>query len=277
MPEHKWWWADFVPQMYASHRCFDPAKDILMPVFTKLTMLGAAAALESPEQSPQQGPLQSGLQSGQEGRGEASAVVRGRHGWLFYFRGQVLHTERERHYSFGIRQQAHRLFRGREAEGILVSDQHSRHYMQELRNATFCAVFPGNGWGHLEAPIIMGCIPVVVQDEILVPWENVLDFGSFGLRIPRAQLPRLPQILRAIPEVRVRLRVRVRPAPPLPAALALARNPNPNPDQERVRQLQRGLVAVWERFTYSSVARAAASRRRCAPQGEEDSQSAEEP
>ena len=40
--------------------------------------------------------------------------------------------------------------------------------MQELRNATFCAVFPGNGWGHLEAPIIMGCIPVVVQDEILV-------------------------------------------------------------------------------------------------------------
>ena len=49
----------------------------------------------------------------------------------------------------------------------------------------------------------MGCIPVVVQDEILVPWENVLDFGSFGLRIPRAQLPRLPQILRAIPEERV--------------------------------------------------------------------------
>ena len=84
--------------------------------------------------------------------------------------------------------------------------------VQQLRNATFCAVFPGNGWGHLEAPIIMGCIPVVVQDEILVPWENVLDFGSFGLRIPRAQLPRLPQILRAIPE-------------------------------ERVRQLQRGLVS----------------------------------
>ena len=46
----------------------------------------------------------------------------------------MLHTERERHYSFGIRQQAHRLFRGREAEGILVSDQHSRHYLQELRN-----------------------------------------------------------------------------------------------------------------------------------------------
>eukprot|EP00964_Phaeocystis_antarctica_P018792 scaffold10351_cov62-Phaeocystis_antarctica.AAC.15 len=234
MPEHKWWWPDFVPQMYASHRCFDPAKDILMPVFTKLTMLGTAAALERP-----------GERQGDRNAPGDTPVVKGRHGWLFHFRGQVLHTVREQHYSFGIRQQAHRLFKGREAEGLLVSDQHSRLFMQELRNSTFCAVFPGNGWGHLEAPIIMGCIPVVVSDAILVPWENVLDFSSFGLRIPRAELPRLPQILRAIPEA-------------------------------RVRQLQRGLVAVWERFTYSSLALAAAGRRRCDPQGEEDSQSAEE-
>ena len=91
----------------------------------------------------------------------------------------------------------------------------------------------------------MGCIPVVVQDGILVPWENVLDFAAFGLRVARADLPRLPQILRGISEV-------------------------------RVRQLQRGLAAVWERFTYSSLALAAAGRRRCDPQGEEDSQSAEE-
>ena len=33
---------------------------------------------------------------------------------------------------------------------------------------------------------------------------------------------------------------------------------------------------MWERFTYSSVARAAAARRRCPPQREDDSQSAEE-
>ena len=58
-----------------------------MPVFTKLTMLGAA--LESTaQQSPQE--------SRQEARGEAGPVVRGRHGWLFYFRGQVLHTVRVR-------------------------------------------------------------------------------------------------------------------------------------------------------------------------------------
>ena len=161
--------------------------------------------------------------------------------------------------------------------------------MQELRNATFCAVFPGNGWGHLEAPIIMGCIPVVVQDEILVPWENVLDFGSFGLRIPRAQLPRLPQILRAIPEERVRELQRglvavwepnpnpnPNPDPSPNPNPNPSPSPNPNPNRDPDPYPDPNQVAVWERFTYSSVARAAASRRRCAPQGEEDSQSAEE-
>ena len=53
-------------------------------------------------------------------------------------------------------------------------------------------------------------------------------------------------------------------------------SPNPNPNRDPDPYPDPNQVAVWERFTYSSVARAAASRRRCAPQGEEDSQSAEE-
>ena len=35
MPEHTWWYPAYLPRMYASHRCFDPAKDILMPVCTR--------------------------------------------------------------------------------------------------------------------------------------------------------------------------------------------------------------------------------------------------
>ena len=90
-------------------------------------------------------------------------------------------------------------------------------------SATFCGVFPGNGWGHIETPILLGCIPVVVQDNILTPWENVLNFSAFGVRLSRRDLPRLPEILRAIPEA-------------------------------RVAQMQVALRAVWERFTYSSLA-----------------------
>lgn len=71
---------------------------------------------------------------------------------------------------------------------------------------------------------------VVVQDEILTPLENILDFDRYGIRLPRARLPDLPAILRSVPP-------------------------------ERVRQLQRGIGEVWERFTYSSLARMARGRR----------------
>ena len=71
----------------------------------------------------------------------------------------------------------------------------------------------------------------VVQDGILVPWETTLDLARFALRVPRAQLPTLLPTLRAIPAA-------------------------------RVRALQRGVAAVWERFTYSSLAHAE-RRRRC--------------
>ena len=70
MPEHAWFYKDFVPSMYASHRCFDPAKDILMPVFTKLDMLEKSLALRGRPDAPAN-----------------ASVVRGRHGWLFHFRG----------------------------------------------------------------------------------------------------------------------------------------------------------------------------------------------
>ena len=149
---------------------------------------------------------------------------------LFSWRGQVLYQFPA--YSFGIRQQLHTLFRDREAEGIVVSDKHSAHYLEEMLRSVFCGVFPGNGWGHIETPILLGCIPVVVQDDILTPWETVLNFSAFAVRIPRNQLPQLPQILRAIPP-------------------------------ERVRAMQAALSRVWERFTFSSLA-IAERERQCA-------------
>ena len=101
-------------------------------------------------------------------------------------------------YSFGIRQQALALFGGRTSEGLLVTETHSGAYIDEMLDSTFCAVFPGNGWGHVELPVMMGCIPVLVQDEILSPWEGTLDYRRFAIRVARARLPELPAILRAI-------------------------------------------------------------------------------
>ena len=70
-----------------------------------------------------------------------------------------------------------------------------------------------------------------MQDGILAPWEEVLDFSSFALRLNRSQLAEMPQILRAIPEA-------------------------------RVEAMRASLGRSWERYTYSSLA-IAERRRRC--------------
>lgn len=61
------------------------------------------------------------------------------------------------------------------------------------------------------------------MDGIEFPFENVLNYAAFAVRVAEADLPRLPAILRAIPP-------------------------------ERVAALQRGVKAVRQRFTYGSLA-----------------------
>lgn len=210
MVEHSWYVPAFVKQMYASLHCYDPSKDILLPVFTSIKQIARSPHVHRPRGlSPKR--------------------------WLFHWRGQVLYHFPN--YSFGIRQQVCDLYADHQGssrwqdEGFLVSDKHSRDYLDEMASSTFCGVFPGNGWGHIETPILLGCIPVVVQDAILTPWENVLAFSSYALRLPRADLPRLPQILRRVP-------------------------------QSRIHSMQQAMSRVWERFTYSSLV-VAERQRRC--------------
>ena len=205
MVEHSWFVRNFVQNMYASLQCYDPKKDILMPVFTSIKQI-----FTSPHLHPERRKVKT-------------------RSLLFHWRGQVLYHFPK--YSLGIRQQVCSLYQGPkwESQGVVVSDKHSGKYLEEMMSATFCGVFPGNGWGHIETPILLGCIPVVVQDEILTPWENVLNFTSFAIRLPRNQLHRMIDILKAIP-------------------------------QERIKQMQAKLSVIWERFTFSSLVKAEASR-----------------
>ena len=134
-------------------------------------------------------------------------------------------------YSFGLRQQLYALFRGRESDGIVVTDVKTPSYGAHLSASTFCGVLPGWGWsGRMEDAVLHGCIPVILQDEIHTPWESVLDAAAFSLRVSRVEMPSLLQTLRAVPP-------------------------------ERVARMQRALAAVWPRFSYLGVAAAEAARR----------------
>merc|ERR1711871_804212 len=93
-----------------------------------------------------------------------------------------------------------------------------------MRNATFCGAFPGDGWsGGISSAVFAGCVPVIVMDGIEMPFENVLNYDSFSVRIAEAEIPNLPNLLRGI-------------------------------SPARVATLQAGLAIVRSRFGYSSIA-----------------------
>ena len=48
-------------------------------------------------------------------------------------------------------------------DGCLMIGGHSRDYIADLQRSVFCGVLPGNGWGHIEEPVIHGCIPVIAE------------------------------------------------------------------------------------------------------------------
>ena len=58
-------------------------------------------------------------------------------------------------------------------------------------------------WAHIEEPVIQGCIPVVIMPGIHVQLEGVLDLSRFGVRVARDDIPKLVDILRAIPQAKV--------------------------------------------------------------------------
>ena len=145
----------------------------------------------------------------------------------------------------GIRQRVAAHLRDRRAEGFDIAGHLPRaEYAARMRNATFCGVFPGDGWsGGLVEYAKNGCVPVIVQDGIDMPFERIgawgrehaargrgdgasknpnvpnvferlrngsepleplLQYASFSVRVAERDVERLDEILRSIREDAIR-------------------------------------------------------------------------
>lgn len=78
-------------------------------------------------------------------------------------------------------------------------------YPNVLTESTFCLILETLYLGHpvLSDSLMMGCIPVVVSDNYLLPFEEKLDWERTSVRIWSHSLPDLIGILENIPEERV--------------------------------------------------------------------------
>ncbi|KAL5708110.1 adenylosuccinate synthase [Ranunculus cassubicifolius] len=175
-----------------NHPCFDPDKDLVIPAWKQ----------------PDPDSLRLKLWS-------RPRKDRKR---LFYFNGNLgsayTHGRPEDTYSMGIRQKLAKEFGsspdkegkfGRQnSSDVMVTPLRSDNYYEDLGNSIFCGVLPGDGWsGRMEDSVLHGCIPVIIQDGIYLPYENVLNYESFAVRIPEDGIPDLIKTLRGFNETEI--------------------------------------------------------------------------
>eukprot|EP00850_Spirogloea_muscicola_P014518 SM000105S13863 [mRNA] locus=s105:168661:173853:+ [translate_table: standard] len=212
-------WTGIPTELRGNHTCFDPAKDIVLPAFKNPSAFRVDERLWET-------PLRQRTK-------------------LFYFAGNLGHRYQygrtEKHYSMGIRQKVAKLFAStqdvhgklgvKSEEGVVVSGVRSPEYAQQLATSRFCGVFPGDGFSaRMEDSILHGCIPVIIQDGIQLPYENFLNYSTFTVRIAEDDIPQTIDILKSISEV-------------------------------EVEAMLRTIRGIWQRWSWSSIMNLEAARQ----------------
>mmetsp|Transcript_66357 Transcript_66357/g.209790 ORF Transcript_66357/g.209790 Transcript_66357/m.209790 type:complete len:369 (-) Transcript_66357:422-1528(-) len=158
--------------------CYDPLKDVVVPPYN-IQYKKQAQLYYADWKLP--GPDGKGgvWGKGAEGR---------RH--TFMFAGRL---RPDLHYSQGIR---HEVFKHlKHTPGFEVAER-LPNAMQSMMQSKYCGVFTGHGWGiRISQVSANGCIPVVIQDWVTQPLEEVVPFWSFALRFSRQQIKDLPRLL----------------------------------------------------------------------------------
>lgn len=153
--------------------------------------------------------------------GAADALLDTPRPTLAYFSGNLAGKEPLK-YARGVRHRLVSAFEGK--PGWMLVGGRGGMYAQDLRSSQFCIVPPGgDGWSsRVDDAVRHGCIPVILIDNVHLPFESVLRYDAFALRVPEADVPKLDQILRAIPD-------------------------------GRRRAMRAAMQSVWTRFAYASA------------------------
>ena len=165
-------------------RCYDPAKDLVVPPWNRRVAKAAVAIGGGSEENARE----------ERDPADPRFWARGVRNATFFFAGDLGTAEgiprsgphADPRYSLGIRQRVTKALRDREDEGFFVSGHLEDTYELMLQSSTFCGAFPGDGWsGGVLAYLKFGCVPVIVLDGVDMPFERVGAFrspnGTLGL------------------------------------------------------------------------------------------------
>ncbi|KAG2434452.1 hypothetical protein HYH02_012282 [Chlamydomonas schloesseri] len=165
----------------AAHR---PGKDIVLPIHMGNRYSSRAAGLHplAPQLPRRSGMLFVGRICGDRSEPNPAAD------WPHHCA-----SDRNDGYSQGVRQLVHYHHHDRPGFKVATSDP---HYGLDLLRYRWCLAPSGGGHGNRQTVVTLaGCLPVVVSDDVLQPFEPEMDWGGFGLRVAHAHVPRLHTLL----------------------------------------------------------------------------------
>ena len=158
--------------------CFDPQRGIVAP-----PLVPDAAALANATFSP--------------GAPEPERTT------LLFFAGGTRMENPE--YSQGVRQQIWTLYHNRTADGYQIHERVG-NMGDEMRRSRFCLAPSGHGWGiRIVHAVAAGCVPVVIQDGVHQPYDDVLPYDAFSLRLPQSDVAQLDAVLRGVSDLELRV------------------------------------------------------------------------
>lgn len=118
------------------------------------------------------------------------------------FGGQVVKQDVSDHrgsnYSGGVRQYIEAHLRDR--EGYKITGVRSKSYVQDMRESVFCLA--PTGW-HKWSPrpayaMLLRCIPVVISEEQILPFENLIDYRRTSVWIKPSEVDGMDDKLRRL-------------------------------------------------------------------------------
>ena len=72
-------------------------------------------------------------------------------------------------------------------------------YQEAARQARFCLHTEGNGWGaRVVDYMAMECLPLMLNDEMVFPYANILDWSRFSVHMRKREIPQVAARLRNV-------------------------------------------------------------------------------
>jgi hypothetical protein len=82
-----------------------------------------------------------------------------------------------------------------------ISTEHPSTYYEDMQRAIFCLC--PLGWApwspRLVEAVVFGCIPVIIADDIVLPFADAIPWEQISVFVAERDVPRLDSILTSIP------------------------------------------------------------------------------